>query len=102
MSGLSDVQLGVIAVVALLLVASVIGGKPGGKEVREEAHKKLVGKLAEDKATADYNSIKNGSGKVLLIALLVGAVGYLVVSNMPAESETPATTVPDTTTTISP
>ncbi len=98
---MSDTTLGMIVVAALLAGALLVNTlglvKPSRKEVADEARKRLVGKFAEEKATAQFEAIKKGGsiGGILLTALLLAGIGYVIVSNMDRGSGTqpPATTI---------
>ena len=107
--GITDVQLGGIIVAALLLAALIIGGIGGGgpsqKEIAEEARKRLLFKIADERATGQFEAMKKHTGsigKLLVVCLVLAGIGYVVVTNMAADSPgapaattvVPATTMP--------
>jgi hypothetical protein len=103
LGGLSDFAIGAIVVGALLVGALIAGTSgPSGKEVSDEARKKLVGKLADDRANAQHAAIKAGGAamkNLLLAAVIVGIVAWLVVKNQDDQPLTPSIA---TTTTVAP
>jgi len=56
------------------------------KDVEAEAYKRLVGKIAEDRANARYASYSGVGGvvKLLLCAAAIGILVWLAVKNMDA------------------
>ena len=77
---LTDVQKGLIGLaiiaVIVLLLSSLGSSSLMAKEVDVEAHKRLVGKLAEDKATAQYKREGAAGAFFIIVALIIGAVIY--------------------------
>lgn len=92
---MSDTTLGMIVVASLLvgaLLAGAIGlGRPSRKEIGEEARKRLVGKFAEEKATAQFDKMKKGGSAVrlIVIALALGGLVYAIVVNMDRKEASP-------------
>ena len=104
LAGLSNFAVGAI-VIGVLLAAALLAGRsgPSSKEVNEEARKKLVGKLADDKANAQHAALKGaGAGvqKLLLVAVIAGVVAWLVVKNQDPDQKKLTPVIATTTTTV--